>query len=203
MTEADVRAFEACIRAGGVALFPADTVYGLATSPDSRPGFDRLYEIKRRPPTRPSAVMWFALEQLLAALLLGPRTRAALEALLPGAVTVIVANPQRIFPLACAGIPDRIGVRLPAFSGAAAPLNACRVAVLQSSANLSGETEARRIEDVDERVRSAVDVELDGGELPGIPSTVVDLSAYEAGGAHRVLREGAVAAAKVAHLLGA
>ncbi|HEV2786052.1 MAG TPA: Sua5/YciO/YrdC/YwlC family protein, partial [Solirubrobacteraceae bacterium] len=84
--EAD--AFERCIADGGVALFPADTVYGLACDPGSQAAVDRLYALKRRPADKPAAVMFFALEPALAALPeLEPRTRAALQALLPGAVT--------------------------------------------------------------------------------------------------------------------
>ena len=51
MTPEDVETFERCISVGGVALFPADTVYGLATEPESREGVDRLYRLKGRPPT--------------------------------------------------------------------------------------------------------------------------------------------------------
>src|SRR5213082_530328 len=98
---------ENCIAAGGVALFPADTVYRLATDPDSRAGVERLYALKGRPPDRPTAVMFFALEPALAALPeLGPRTRAALERLLPGGVTALVPNPGRRFPLACGPEPE-------------------------------------------------------------------------------------------------
>ena len=48
VTPEDVETFERCIAVGGVALFPADTVYGLATEPDSREGVERLYRLKGR-----------------------------------------------------------------------------------------------------------------------------------------------------------
>jgi L-threonylcarbamoyladenylate synthase len=76
-----------------------------------------------------------------------------------------------------------------------------RLPVLQSSANPTGARDARRLEDVDPGIRSGVDLQLDGGELPGTPSTVVDLSAYEQSGSWSVLREGAVSAAKLGELL--
>ena len=199
MTEADVAGFRRCVAAGGVALFPADTVYGVATDPGSAEGVRRLYELKGRPPERPAAVMFFDLERALAALPeLGPRTRAALERLLPGGLTVVLPNPARRYPLACGPDPERLGLRVPRLDGALAPLAAAGGPVLQSSANPSGGAEARRLADVDPRVRRGVDRELDGGELPGTPSTVVDLSAYEGSRAFRVLREGAVQAERVA-----
>jgi L-threonylcarbamoyladenylate synthase len=89
-------------------------------------------------------------------------------------------------------VPERLGLRVPELTGALAPLAAARWPVLQSSANPSGEADARRLEDVDDRVRAAVDLQLDGGELPGTPSSVVDLGSYEETGEWRLLREGAV-----------
>jgi L-threonylcarbamoyladenylate synthase len=201
VTEEDVATFERCIAVGGVALFPADTVYGLATDPTSREGVDRLYRIKGRRPDRPAAVMFFDLDLALAALELGERTRVGLERLLPGPVTVVLPNPERRYPLACGPTPDRIGLRVPSLTGPLEPLAAARWPVLQSSANPSGGADARRLADVDASIRARVDMQLDGGELPGTPSTVVDLVTYEETGDFSVLREGAVAAAQISALL--
>jgi L-threonylcarbamoyladenylate synthase len=188
----DVETFERCISVGGVAVFPADTVYGLATEPDSREGVERLYRLKRRLPDKPSAVMFFQVELALAALPeLGDRTRAVVEALLPGPVTILLPNPAHRFPLACAIEPDRIGIRVPLLEGALAPLASVRWPVLQSSANLAGEPEARRVEEVAPEIRAGADLVLDGGDLPGTPSTVLDFSAWESGGTFDVVREGA------------
>jgi L-threonylcarbamoyladenylate synthase len=193
VTPEDVETFERCISVGGVAVYPADTVYAVGTEPDSREGVDRLYRLKGRPPDKPSAVMFFQLESALAALPeLGPRTREALERLLPGGVTLLLPNPARRYPLACGPSPDRLGIRVPALDGPLAPLAAMPWPVLQSSANRSGEPDARRIDDVDPALRDGADLILDAGELPGTPSTVIDLSAYEDEGEWEVVREGAV-----------
>jgi L-threonylcarbamoyladenylate synthase len=191
----EAAAFERCIADGGVALFPADTVYGLATDPDSREGVERLYRLKGRSPDRPAAVMFFDLDLALRAIPeLGPRTRAALERLLPGAVTVLLPNPERRWPLACGPEPERLGLRVPDLPGPARP-------VLQSSANPSGGPDPRRLEDVDERIRCGVDLAIDGGELPGTSSTVVDLLRYEQSGDFQIVREGALPAEAVARSL--
>jgi L-threonylcarbamoyladenylate synthase len=190
---ADIATFERCISVGGVALFPADTVYGLATEPESREGVYRLYRLKGRSPDRPAAVMFFKLDLALAALPeLPDPTRGALERLLPGGVTLLLPNPAHRFPLATGPSPDVLGLRVPKLTGRLAPLAEMSWPVLQSSANLSGEHEARRIEDVDKRLRAGVDLILDGGELPGTPSTVVDLTAYHENGRFEIVREGAV-----------
>jgi L-threonylcarbamoyladenylate synthase len=182
--------FERAVRAGGVVLFPADTVYGLACDPDSAPAVERLYALKGRPPDKPAAVMFFSPAPALAALPeLGARTRSALERLLPGALTLLLHNPCRRFPLACGPDPATLGLRVPDVPA----LAAVATPVLQSSANRSGGPDARRIADVPEPIRAGADLVLDGGELPGTPSTVVDLRRYEQAREWTVLRAGLVA----------
>ena len=199
LTAADAEAFERCMAVDGVAIFPADTVYGLACEPASKEGQRRLYALKRRRREQPAAVLFFAPSLALAALPeLGPATRDALLALLPGPVTLLVTNPAARFPLACGLDTSVLGLRVPSLTRATAALGAVRRPVLQSSANLSGEPEARRLADVDSHVRSGADLVLDGGELPGVASTVVDLTDYEHAGRWTVVREGALPAAAVA-----
>jgi L-threonylcarbamoyladenylate synthase len=190
-------ALESCIADGGVALFPADTVYGLACDPLRADATRRVNDLKGRDERKPSAVMFFsplAMRELVAAL--GPRTREALAALLPGAVTVVVANPERRYPLACGEDPERLGVRL--IEG---PLEGARSAVLQTSANPSGEPAPRSAAEVDEGIVDGVDLVIDGGDLPGTASTVVDLSTLDSDGGWRVLREGALPADELERLL--
>jgi L-threonylcarbamoyladenylate synthase len=202
LTWADAQTFSRCIAVGGIAVFPADTVYGLACEPDSKEAVQRLYMLKRRRPDKPAAVMFFALDLALAALPeLGPRTSAALRGLLPGAVTLLLPNPARRFPLACGPEPDTIGLRVPAWPPALAALAEVQWPVMQSSANEAGGSDARRLADVPEQIRRRADLVLDGGELPGTPSTVIDLRAYEADGSWSIVREGAVPAADVAAAL--
>jgi L-threonylcarbamoyladenylate synthase len=178
-------AFEACIAGGGVAVFPADTVYGLACDPENPAAVERLYALKGRAAGKPAAVMFFDRELALAGLPeLGPRTRGLLERLLPGAVTLLL--PSDRFTLA--GGAGTLGLRVPdqpALAGLARP-------VLQSSANLSGGPDPRRIDDVTEAIRRGADLVIGAGELGGTPSTVVDLRGYEATGEWRIVRAGAV-----------
>jgi L-threonylcarbamoyladenylate synthase len=203
LTADDAQTFSRCISVGGVAVFPADTVYGLACEPDSKEAVRRLYLLKRRRPDKPAAVMFFALELALAALPeLGPRTSGALRALLPGAVTLVLPNPARRFPLACATEPEVLGLRVPAWPPALTALGDVSWPVLQSSANVAGGPDARALEEVPEAIRARADLVLDGGALPGTPSTVVDLRAFERDGRWSVVREGAVAVGDVAAALG-
>jgi L-threonylcarbamoyladenylate synthase len=190
---ADARRFEVCLRGGGVAVFPADTVYGLGCDPDNDAAVQRLYALKGRPPARPAAVMFFSLDAALAALPeLEGRLRAAMLALLPAPLALLLPNPMQRFPLACGPDPDTLGLRVPLLDGALAALGRVRLPVLQSSANLSGEADARRLAEVPAALREEADLVLDGGELPGLASTVLDLRCFQERGEWRVLREGPV-----------
>jgi len=183
----EVASFEACIRGGGVALFGADTLYGLACDPSDADAVARIHELKGRDEGKPSAVMFFAPLELREVLSMsGPRTRDAIGALLPGPVTLVVDNPRGLYPLACREDPARLGVRL--IEG---PLAGARVAIFQTSANRSGEPAPRRLEDVDPAIRGGVDLEIDSGGIGGEPSTVVDLTRIE-DGEWSVLRSGAL-----------
>ncbi len=183
---------EACIAAGGVAVFPSDTVYGLACDPESAAAVERMYALKGRPPGKPSAVMFFDAGLAAAALPeLGERTRALMARLLPGGVTLVLPNPRGRFPLAGG---ESLGLRVPdvpLLRGVGRP-------VLQSSANVAGGADARRIEEVPSAIRAGADLVVDAGELPGTPSTVVDLRGYEGTGDWAIVRVGAVTAQTIA-----
>jgi tRNA threonylcarbamoyl adenosine modification protein (Sua5/YciO/YrdC/YwlC family) len=184
---------------GGVAVFPSDTVYGLACDVANRVAVERLYELKCRPLGKPSAVMFFDLEVALEAVPeLGERTRTAIRRLLPGAVTLLVPNPSERFPLACGEDPGTLGLRVPSVDR----LEGVRWPVLQSSANRAGGPDPRSLPEVPEPIRASADLVIDGGVLPGAASTVVDLRTYDTDGSWSVVREGAVGEAGLRAVLG-
>jgi L-threonylcarbamoyladenylate synthase len=201
LTPADAAAFAACIEGGGVAVFPADTVYGLACDPENANAVERLYALKGRPADKPAAVMWFDRDTALAALPdLPPRTHAAAGRLLPGKVTLLLPNQQGRFPLAAGpgGDVRTLGVRVPDVPA----LTGVRTAVLQSSANHAGGPDARTVAEIPGPIRHGADLVLDAGPLPGTPSTVIELKSYEATGDWTILREGALPTRDVARALG-
>jgi L-threonylcarbamoyladenylate synthase len=197
--EAARAALERTVAGGGVAAFPADGLYGLACDPLDAAAIERIHRIKGRDDGKPSAVMYFsplAIRELVKGL--GPRTRAAAGALLPGPVTLVVANPQGRYPLACREDPARLGIRL-----IGGPLAGAMCPLFQTSANLSGEPPPARFTDVPPEIVAAVDLAIDGGALTGLPSTVVDLTRFDAEGEWAVLREGALARGDLAARLAA
>ncbi|MBK5219571.1 MAG: Sua5/YciO/YrdC/YwlC family protein [Thermoleophilia bacterium] len=181
-------ALERTIADGGVAVFPADGLYGLACDPLGPAAIERIHRLKGRDDGKPSAVIYFsplAMRELVAGL--GPRTKAAVSALLPGPLTLVVANPEGRYPLACREDAGRLGVRL-----LGGPLAGAMCPIFQTSANRSGEPAPARFDEVLDSILAGADLAIDGGALTGLPSTVVDVTAIDEDGSWTILREGAV-----------
>jgi L-threonylcarbamoyladenylate synthase len=202
ISEQDARALGECVAGGGVAVFPTDTVYGVCCDPDDEQAARRLYALKGRPAARPAAIMFFSLEPALQALPeLALDERAALTALLPGPVTLLLGNPALRFAPACRTDPATLGLRVPELPECLQALGSLTQPLMQSSANLSGEPDARTLAQVPQSMRDGADLVLDGGELPGRPSTVIDLRDYREQRRWHVLREGALARSAVRETL--
>ncbi len=156
------------LRAGKPVVLPFDTVYGLAAEPYRSESTRRLYELKGRAAT-------------------------LARQLLPGPLTLVVPNPARRFRWLTGTSPETIGVRVPELTGPTREVLARVGAVVATSANLPGEPDPRSLADVPEQIRAGAAAVLDGGELAGTPSSVVDLT----GPQPRILREGAVPAEEI------
>ena len=194
---AAVAALERGVRSGGVAIFPADGLYGLACDPLDAAAIEQVHAIKGRDSGKPSAVMYFsalAMRELLGDL--GERASEVAAAVLPGAVTLVVANPAGRYPLACREDVGRLGVRL--IDG---PLAGASCPIFQTSANRSGQSAPSAFAEIEPAILEAVDLAIDGGALTGLPSTVIDISAIDATGGYRILREGGVPRSEVERLL--
>ena len=173
------------LRRGLPILLPTDTVYGLCAIA-TREATERLYALKGRPAGQPTALVAASVEQLLDAV---PELDAQLlHALLPGPFTLVVPNPAGRYPWLTGETPEAIGVRVPELPDSAREVVSAAGPIVATSANLPGGSDPRRLEDVPLELRERVAALVDGGELPGTPSTVVDLTAAEP----RIIREGAV-----------
>jgi L-threonylcarbamoyladenylate synthase len=173
------------IAAGELVVIPTDTVYGLACRPDREESVRALGALKQRAPGQPIALVASGADPLVELI-----PELAGTQLVTGALTLVVPNPGRRLPWL--GGADTVGVRIPALDGPAAELLARVGVVAATSANLHGGADPRRVADVPAEILDEVAAVLDAGELPGTPSTVLDLTGPEP----RVLREGAVPAAE-------
>jgi L-threonylcarbamoyladenylate synthase len=184
----------AAVRAGKPVLLPTDTVYGLCVNPYREEFARRLYRIKGRDDRQPVALLASDLDLLFECLPeLRGRAGTIARGLLPGPYTLVFPNPARRYRWLTGSRPDTIGVRVPELEGAARQVLERVGAVASTSANDPGEAAPARLDEIPERIRAACGAELDGGALPGVASTVVDLTGSEP----VVLREGAGSAERV------
>jgi L-threonylcarbamoyladenylate synthase len=199
-TTSDLDKAVRAVRAGEPVVLPFDTVYGLAADPGNEAAVQRLYELKGRGAEQPSALVAAGVDQLLDCV---PELRGAdellLRRLLPGPLTLVVRNPARRLAWLSGRNPDTIGVRVPDLGRASAEVLRAVAVLVATSANRPGEADPRRLDEVPEEIRRDAGAVVDGGELPGTPSTVIDLTGSEP----RILREGAMPAAEALRRLGA
>lgn len=197
---ADVASAVHAIRSGKLVVVPTDTVYGLAASPESEPPVHLLYRAKNRDLAQPTALVVSDLTRLLECV---PELRGRAEqlasALLPGPYTLVLPNPERRYRWLTGSSPEAIGVRVPELAGVARQLLDRVGAVAATSANLRGGPDPCTLDEVPEAIRAAAAAVLDGGELTGTPSTVLDFTGTEP----RVLREGAAPSADALRLVAA
>jgi L-threonylcarbamoyladenylate synthase len=183
----------AAIRAGEPVILPTDTVYGLVSSAYEAAATERLYLLKGRALSQPSALLAADLDMLFECLPeLRGRGMLIARTLLPGPYTLVLPNPARRYRWITGETPETIGVRVPELPDAADRIVSHVGCVVATSANLSGGPDARRIEDIPDEIIHAAAAVVDAGELPGTPSTVIDFT----GADPRVIREGAASSAE-------
>jgi L-threonylcarbamoyladenylate synthase len=193
VTDDDVKRALAAIRDGRAVLLPTDTVYGLATSAYEEEHALRLYRLKGREPSQPTALLAASVAALLEAIPeLPARAAAIVRALLPGPYTLVLPNPARRFRWLSGIRPDSIGVRVPDLPDAARRVVEGVGCVMATSANDPGGPNPASLADVPARIRAACAAEVDVGPLPGTPSTVIDFTAPEP----FVIRDGIAPAAE-------
>jgi len=188
----------ALLRAGQIVAVPTDTVYGIAADIALPDAIERLFAAKRRPPEKAVAVLLADVDQAATLGVMTPHARVLGERFWPGGLTLVLPLlPGAVLPrVLAAGLPT-IGVRVPDHP---APRALARILgpLPTTSANVSGEPDARDAHEIAERLGDAIALVLDGGPIHGGPaSTVVDCTLD----LPAILREGAIPASAIAEAL--
>jgi L-threonylcarbamoyladenylate synthase len=188
------------LRAGGVVAIPTDTVYGIGVALETPGGIERLFAAKQRPPDKAIALLLAEVEQAHAIGELGELAEALATRFWPGGLTLVVKR-RTDHPLPAAltggdlapGAIPTVGLRVPDHAAPRA-LAAALGPLPTTSANRSGEPEARNADEIEAILGESIALILDGGQARGGPaSTVVDATTDEL----RILRAGAIPADEI------
>ncbi len=185
---------------GGVAVFPTDTVYGIAQSVLSNPlGPQRLFSIKRRPLEK--VVPWLIDDEGALAEFgtdVPDYARILANRFWPGGLTLVVKASQKV-PAAYRAADDTIALRCPGAPFVRDLIRAVGSPLAVTSANTSGMPAPTAYKDIEPRILSEVDAAVDGGTTPdGVSSTVVIC----VGNLPHVTRWGAVSERDINGILG-
>jgi len=184
------------IRAGEVLGMPTDTFYGLAADPFNLRAVDRVYEIKSRSRHKPLSLLIESVEQAEElARPLPEEFHALARKFWPGPLTIIVRAASRL-PLKVTANTGNVALRIPSSKISLAVVQAARIAITATSANLSGESECTSAEAVRDQLEDRISIIVDGGPSPReVSSTIVDLTDEEA--RWKIMREGAIPAQEI------
>ena len=187
----------AAIRAGGLVIYPTETVYGLGADACSDGAVAKVFSAKHRPPKNPIpiAVGSFEMARMIAEST--PAAERLFAEFLPGPLMVVLPAKPKISKLVTAGT-GKVGIRVPDHPVALRLIDFVGGPITATSANLSGKPAPRVVEEALEQIGLSVAFTLDAGKCKlGVPSTVVDLTS----GRPRILREGPISAEKIKKVL--
>jgi len=187
------------LRAGGIAAYPTDTVYGLGASASLPRAVERIYEVKERPLNMPLPLLLSDVSQITGVTESVPEIAWSLiHAFLPGALTLVLKKSSSV-PDIISGGGTTVAVRIPDHPVPVALVEGLGAPIVGTSANLSGKASPLTAEDVHSQLGSKVDFIIDGGRCPGgKESTVVDVT----GETPMVLREGAISREELKRVCG-
>ena len=155
----------------GIVVYPTETVYGLGADALSDEAILKVYDAKKRPLGMPISIAVADFDMLAAVTRVEPWMNCFIETFLPGPVTVILSARNCIPPMLTGGT-GQIGIRIPAHELALQLIERFDSPITATSANLHGSKDPQ----TPDECTVPRDLLIDGGKLPGIPSSVVDLA---------------------------
>jgi L-threonylcarbamoyladenylate synthase len=176
-TETELDRAVTAIRGGKLVVYPTETVYGLGVDALDSTAIERVFDAKHRARDKPVSLAVPDVETAKDYVRPTKRELAFMEEFLPGPVTVLCEK-RDVVPDVLTGGRSHVGVRIPDLPLALDLLE--RVSPITStSANVSGRGSVTRIEDLDEEIRDAAELVIDGGETGGTGSSVVNVERGE------------------------
>ncbi|EKD86388.1 MAG: hypothetical protein ACD_37C00313G0001 [uncultured bacterium] len=186
------------IKQGGIVIFPTDTAFGIGCRIDDEKAVERLFEIRKRPLTQATPVLFDSIERVREFVLplgssqgkpFSPDVEGLMKKYWPGALTIVLDCIEKNVPSLVRGGGKTIGVRIPDHEMIQRLILEANVPILGPSANFHGEKTPYKFEALDKELIKLVDFVLEGktkGE--SLTSTVVDCT----NSPWKIVRQGAV-----------
>ena len=176
--------------AGGLVVFPSDTVYGLLVDAKNKDGVEKLLAFKDRPPGKAVSVFMPSFQSLSQYVTLSQEQSATLKRILPGPFTVALPS-KHVLDKRLESERETLGIRLPHYKPVTQLVAAYGSPVTATSANMAGRSPHYSIDSLlyqlSQTKKDMINLIVDAGKLPrNKPSTVIDLS----GDTIQTLREG-------------
>lgn len=176
------------INNGGIVIFPTDTVYGIASNIDDEKAISKLFELKERNDNKPICVLTSSVNKIEKVAYIKNKELELITKYMPGALTIILDKKEDISNRLTSNL-QTIGVRIPNNEIALNILKNIEKPLATTSANLSGNQPATKIEELVDEFNGKVDIIIDGGitDLKQ-SSTIIKVENNEI----KVLREGTI-----------
>ena len=175
------------LREGGVIIFPTDTVWGIGASIQRLDGIEKLYKIKSRPKTKPTAVLVSSISQATEIAFLDQKAKDLIDKFWPGGLTLVV-KAKPFVPKIIKGAKETIGIRMPNHKLALKMLNQLGCGIVAASANFASQPPPVEKEMINPQLIDLCGFMIEGTSGGGLPSTVVDITVEP----FEVIRQGPV-----------
>ena len=187
------------IKNGGIVVFPTETVYGIGTNGLNKEAISRLYEVKKRPTTKPISLLVSGIDMVEnVACNITDMEYKLMEKFFPGPLTIILKK-KNIVPDNLTNNTDTVGIRMPDNIIAKKLIEYSNVPIATPSANISGRPSGTNINNIMVDFKDKVDYYIDGGKSKiGIGSTIVKIE----NGYPLILREGSISKKQILECLG-
>jgi len=159
------------MKSGEIFVYPTDTVYGIGCNALKVKSVAKVYSIKKRPLNKPLSVIAPSFEWILKNFFVDEKI---LGKYFPGPYTLILRKKKMDF-LSAISSGDSVGVRIPD-SSFSKLVEKAGVPFVTTSANISGAKSAGNLSEIEQEVMDSADIVIEGSNLSGKPSTIVDLA---------------------------
>jgi len=184
------------IRAGGLVVYPTETVYGLGADASSNKAVEKIFALKGRKAEKPIPIAVNSIDMAHQIAELTPAAEVLFK-FLPGPLMIIVKVKPNVSKLITAGT-GKVGLRVPDHPVALKLIDFVGGPITSTSANLSGKPAPLTVKEALEQLGGKVDIALDAGKCKlGVPSTVVDATTRKL----KILRKGPISEEKIKKLL--